>query len=41
MAGAATTMNQEGGSPAEGARDGAAAEFERLYRANVDAVTAY
>jgi RNA polymerase sigma factor (sigma-70 family) len=41
MTEAAATMNQEGGTPVEGARDGAAAEFERLYRANVDAVTAY
>jgi RNA polymerase sigma factor (sigma-70 family) len=34
-------MSQQGGTPAESAREGAAAEFERLYRANVDAVTAY
>jgi RNA polymerase sigma factor (sigma-70 family) len=34
-------MGEEGGTAAEAAGDGAAAEFERLYRANVDAVTAY
>jgi len=34
-------MSQEGGTRARSAADGAAAEFERLYRANVDAVTAY
>jgi RNA polymerase sigma factor (sigma-70 family) len=38
---AAATMGQAGRSPAQHARDGAAAEFERLYRANVEAVTAY
>ncbi|HTZ29718.1 MAG TPA: sigma-70 family RNA polymerase sigma factor [Streptosporangiaceae bacterium] len=37
----AATMSQEGGTRARSAADGAAAEFERLYRANVDAVTAY
>jgi RNA polymerase sigma factor (sigma-70 family) len=34
-------MSQAGGTRARGAGDGAAAEFERLYRANVEAVTAY
>jgi RNA polymerase sigma factor (sigma-70 family) len=35
------TTSQAGGTRAQGAGDGAAAEFERLYRANVEAVTAY
>jgi RNA polymerase sigma factor (sigma-70 family) len=35
------TVSQAGGTGARGARDGAVAEFERLYRANVEAVTAY
>jgi RNA polymerase sigma-70 factor, ECF subfamily len=34
-------MSQAGGTGARGSGEGAAAEFERLYRANVDAVTAY
>jgi RNA polymerase sigma factor (sigma-70 family) len=34
-------MSQAGGTGARGAGDSAAAEFERLYRANVEAVTAY
>ncbi len=34
-------MSQAGGTGAPSAGDGAAAEFERLYRANVEAVTAY
>jgi RNA polymerase sigma factor (sigma-70 family) len=33
--------SQAGGTGARGSGDGAAAEFERLYRANVEAVTAY
>jgi RNA polymerase sigma factor (sigma-70 family) len=37
----AATFSQAGGTGARGARDGAAGEFERLYRANVEAVTAY
>jgi RNA polymerase sigma factor (sigma-70 family) len=37
----AAAMSQAGESRARGAREGAAAEFERLYRANVEAVTAY
>jgi RNA polymerase sigma factor (sigma-70 family) len=35
------TTSQAAGTGARGAGDGAAAEFERLYRANVEAVTAY
>jgi RNA polymerase sigma factor (sigma-70 family) len=35
------TISQASGTGAQGAGDGAAAEFERLYRANVEAVTAY
>jgi RNA polymerase sigma factor (sigma-70 family) len=35
------TTIQAGGTRARGAGDGAVAEFERLYRANVAAVTAY
>jgi RNA polymerase sigma factor (sigma-70 family) len=34
-------MSQAGGARAEGTRESATAQFERLYRANVDAVTAY
>ena len=34
-------MGRAGGARARGAGDGAAAGFERLYRANVEAVTAY
>jgi RNA polymerase sigma factor (sigma-70 family) len=37
----AAAMSQAGESRARSAREGAAAEFERLYRANVEAVTAY
>jgi RNA polymerase sigma-70 factor, ECF subfamily len=36
-----TTANRAGGTRARDAGDGAAAGFERLYRANVEAVTAY
>ena len=35
------TIRRTGGTGARGAGDGAAAEFERLYRANVEAVTSY
>jgi len=35
------TIRRAGGPGARGAGDGAAAEFERLYRANVEAVTSY
>jgi len=35
------TASQPGGTRAPGAGDDAAARFERVYRANVDAVTAY
>jgi len=35
------TISQASGTGARGAGTGAAAEFERLYRANVEAVTAY
>jgi RNA polymerase sigma factor (sigma-70 family) len=35
------TTSQAGGTAVRSAGDGATAEFERLYRANVDAVTAY
>ena len=34
-------MGQAGGTRAGGTGNGAVAEFERLYRANVDAITAY
>ena len=34
-------MSQAGATLVTGTRDGAAAEFERLYRENVEAVTAY
>jgi len=37
----AAAIGQAGRTGARGAGDGAAAEFERLYRANVEAVTAY
>jgi RNA polymerase sigma factor (sigma-70 family) len=37
----AAAIGQAGGTGARGAGGGAAGEFERLYRANVDAVTAY
>ncbi len=37
----AATSSQARGTGAQVAGDGAAAEFERLYRANVEAVTAY
>lgn len=37
----AAAISQAGGTGARGAGDGAAGEFEGLYRANVDAVTAY
>jgi DNA-directed RNA polymerase specialized sigma24 family protein len=37
----AGTTRQARGTGARGAGDGAASEFERLYRANVEAVTAY
>ena len=38
---AAATVRRAGGTRGRGAGDGAAAEFERLYRANVEAVTSY
>lgn len=37
----AAPANQAGSIPARGSGDGAATDFERLYRANVEAVTAY
>ena len=41
MAERTATTSQAHGTGARDAGEGAAAEFERLYRANVEAVTAY
>jgi hypothetical protein len=41
VTGKTAATSQAGGTRAREPGDGAAAEFERLYRANVDAVTAY
>src|SRR5581483_4891922 len=41
VTGRTATASQTGGTRARGAGDGAAVTFERMYRANVEAVTAY